>query len=280
VRADDVDGVVAALLSQGADSAFTATSTHAFLWRATDGGAHGVNHDERVRLRRQERDPEWIETGAVYAMRTAAFRSSGHRFSGRIALFEVPPLRALEIDEPADLEIARALAPLADRAARRDALPARVAAVVLDFDGVITDNRVLTAEDGTEAVMCDRGDGMGIERLQAAGVPVIVLSKERNPVVTARCTKLGVECVQGIEDKGAALTELMKDRGFDPADVVFVGNDVNDLECLAAVGAGVAVGDAYAAAREAADIVLSRPGGRGAVRELADMILEGQEEHR
>jgi N-acylneuraminate cytidylyltransferase len=110
--------------------------------------------------------------------------------------------------------------------------------------------------------------------LHNAGLPIVVLSKERDPVVAARCRKLGVEFVQAVDDKVGAFREWMSERVLDPTGVVFVGNDVNDVECLLAAGCGVVPADAHPSARAAADIVLSRPGGRGAVRELADLVLE------
>ena len=276
----DIDGVVGALEAQGTDCAFSATPSHAFVWRLGEGSATGVNHDERVRLRRQDRAPEWIETGAVYAMRTDVFRRAAHRFCGSVALYEVPPLRAMEIDEPDDLARARVLAPLVEARDRARRLPNRVAAVVLDFDGVLTDNRVLTTTDGVEAVSSDRSDGLGIERLRKAGIPVMVLSKEQNPVVTARCRKLGIECVQGTDDKIGAMSALLATHELEWSEVVFVGNDINDVECLRAAGLGVAVADAWPAAVAAADLVLTRAGGRGAVRELADLILASREAPR
>ncbi len=159
------------------------------------------------------------------------------------------------------------------RRGERDALLREVELLVLDFDGVLTDNRVLVHEDGTESVWCHRGDGWGIARLKDAGLPVVVLSTETNGVVTARCRKLGVDCLQGQDDKGAALHRLLQARGVDAARVAFVGNDVNDLECLRAVGVPIAVADATGPARDAAVLVTTLPGGFGAVREVADWIL-------
>ncbi len=156
-----------------------------------------------------------------------------------------------------------------------DRLPARPAALVMDFDGVFTDNRVLVDQDGREAVRCDRSDGLGLERLRDLGLPLLVLSKERNPVVGARCAKLRLECLQGVDDKRPALERWCAERGLDLARVVYVGNDVNDLACFAAVGCAVAVADAHADALEAADVVLTKRGGRGALRELADLLAPG-----
>jgi YrbI family 3-deoxy-D-manno-octulosonate 8-phosphate phosphatase len=272
--AADIDGVVDLVVDGGAGSAFTAARTHRFLWRNGMGGVEAVNHDAACRPRRQDREPEYVETGAVYAMRTDGFRSARHRFFGTIRLFEVPAQRALEIDDAGDLALAEALAGVLPREDAERRLPERIAALALDFDGVLTDNRVVTLEDGTEAIVSDRSDGFGIERLRKAGIPMVVLSKERNPVVAARCRKLSLECVQATEDKASALLAWMNAKSIEPAQVVFVGNDLNDVECLRLAGCGVAVSDAHPAARAAADLVLSRPGGHGAVRELVDLVVE------
>ncbi len=284
VEPSDIDGAIAPVASGVADCVFTAAPTHAFLWRASEHGAVGVNHDHAARLRRQDREPEYVEAGSVYAMRTQGFREAGHRFFGRIALHEIPAERALEIDEPIDLVIAESLetvlaaSPHAPTSGRTDdfpghRLPDQIDALVFDFDGVLTDNRVITLQDGTEAVIADRSDGLGIERLRDAGVRMLVLSKERNPVVAARCAKLRLDCLQGVDEKGPALVRWIDDQGMDARHVVFVGNDVNDLDCLRLAGCGVVVGDAHPDAVSIADVVLTRSGGRGAVRELSDLVL-------
>jgi N-acylneuraminate cytidylyltransferase len=149
----------------------------------------------------------------------------------------------------------------------------RVRMLVLDFDGVLTDNTVTVTSEGVESVTCWRGDGIGTAALEAAGVPVLVLSKERDPVVRMRCDKLGLECHQGVDDKAPMLVTLLAERGIDPADVAYVGNDVNDLGCLALVGMPVVVADAHPDVIAAACYVTRAPGGRGAVREVCDHII-------
>lgn len=276
--AAEIDGTLAVLTADDADCAFTGARSHAFLWRLTPEGALAVNHDPSLRPRRQDQAPEYADTGAVYAMRTEGFRRSGHRFFGRIAVHPVPPEHALEIDSATDLLLAETLVRESESEERRQALPEKVAGLALDFDGVLTDNRVMTFQDGAEAVTCDRSDGLGIGMLLKAGVPMVVLSKEANPVVSARCRKLGLECIQGLDDKRSAFVRWMEEHELDPAGVVFVGNDVNDLECLRLAGCGVVVHDAYPEALAEADLVLRRPGGQGAVRELADLILADTKE--
>lgn len=147
--------------------------------------------------------------------------------------------------------------------------------VVFDFDGVFTDNRVLVDQDGKEAVFCSRADGLGLQALRRLGVGSLVLSTETNPVVSARARKLGIECVQGLGDtKWAALRQILSDRALDPDRVAYVGNDINDLDCLRHVGVSICVADAYPAALEAARYVTTRLGGMGAVREVCDLLVE------
>jgi N-acylneuraminate cytidylyltransferase len=158
---------------------------------------------------------------------------------------------------------------------RHRAMPVRIDLLALDFDGVVTDNRVWVDEKGREMVAAYRSDSLIINKLKQAGVQVVILSSEVNPVVAARAKKMGVEAVHGvnIHEKGDVLKELLAERKIDPAHVVYVGNDINDLPCFDLVGWSVAVADALPEVVRAADYVLSKPGGHGAVRELCDLIL-------
>ena len=148
-----------------------------------------------------------------------------------------------------------------------------IKAIAFDFDGVFTDNRVYVAQSGEEMVACDRSDGMGISMLRKTGIPLVIISTEKNPVVAIRGAKLQVEVLQGIEDKLPTLSNWAACHDIALSDVAFVGNDINDVECLAGAGLGVVVADAYPVAAAAADMQLSRDGGRGAVREIADLWL-------
>ncbi|MBF0295830.1 MAG: HAD hydrolase family protein [Magnetococcales bacterium] len=182
---------------------------------------------------------------------------------------------------PASLaeEVLHFIGYLADRHARgleagsEVASPVRVDAVVFDFDGVLTDNRVLVRQDGIESVTCSRGDGMGFGLLRKAGIPVFIMSTETNPVVSARAAKLKVPVMQAVEDKGSAVRELCEREGFAPERILFVGNDINDLPAFRVVGYPVAVGDAMPVVKQAAWRVLRTPGGAGVVRELMQDVL-------
>ena len=273
---EDIDGTVKALLEENADSALAVTPFHYFLWQKDQhGNAVGINHDKRVRPLRQECEPQFMEAGSVYVMRTRGFKSSEHRFFGKTAMYVMPAERCMEIDDPHDIAVAEALMRERERESKIKALPNYIAALIFDFDGVFTDNRVIVFEDGHEAVLCDRGDGMGISLLKKTGIPSLVLSTGENSVVNARCKKLGLPCIRGIPDKKEeVLKTWLRKHGIDPAHAVYVGNDVNDVGCLQAVGCGVVVRDAHELAKSAARIILASPGGRGAVREIVDLITK------
>ncbi|WP_405880146.1 N-acylneuraminate cytidylyltransferase [Streptomyces sp. NBC_01384] len=306
---EDIDGVAAAVVENGADTALTVAPFHGFIWRdaaddpaavdtsrtsevagatkvahstatvtatatATDGGGYGVNHDKSFRPRRQDRPQDLLETGAAYAMDAAGLREHQHRFFGRTELVRTDPARVLEIDDPHDLARARALAPLFD-ANRPGALPTAedIDAVVLDFDGTQTDDRVLIDSDGREFVSVHRGDGLGIAALRKSGLTMLILSTEQNPVVAARARKLKIPVLHGIDRKDLALKQWCEEQGIAPERVLYVGNDVNDLPCFALVGWPVAVASAHDVVRGAARAVTTVPGGDGAIREIASWIL-------
>ena len=297
---EDLDGVAGAVVENGADTALTVAPFHGFIWRdadddpavvdtratqavgggttvanttATDGG-YGVNHDKSFRPRRQDRPQDLLETGAAYAMDAAGLREHKHRFFGRTELVRTDPARVLEIDDPHDLARARALAPLFD-ANRPGALPTAddIDAVVLDFDGTQTDDRVLIDSDGREFVSVHRGDGLGIAALRKSGLTMLILSTEQNPVVAARARKLKIPVLHGIDRKDLALKQWCEEQGIAPERVLYVGNDVNDLPCFALVGWPVAVASAHDVVRGAARAVTTVPGGDGAIREIASWIL-------
>jgi N-acylneuraminate cytidylyltransferase len=264
-----IDEAVAAIHDGGYDSAFSAFETYGFLWgRTAEGTAQAINHDASHRPRRQDREPHYLETGAFYAFDAAGFRAAEHRFFGRIAIIEVPEQSAVEIDDEHQFAMASALAPLLEEPA-----PIDVDAVVTDFDGVHTDDKVLVDAEGRETVRVGRDDGMGVGLLRKAGIPVLILSTETNPVVRARAGKLRVPVLHGVEDKAAALRVWAEESGIPLERVAYLGNDVNDLAVMELVGWPVAVADARPEVRRAARVVLTRAGGDGAVRELADRVL-------
>ena len=143
---------------------------------------------------------------------------------------------------------------------------------VFDFDGVFTDNAVYVTETGVESVKCSRSDGLGLSRLKSVGIDALIISTEKNSVVSVRARKLDIECIQGVQNKAEALNKLAHDRSLDLNTVMFLGNDINDIPAFKLVGIPVAVADAY---QEVIPYTIHRTkcaGGKGAVREICDEI--------
>jgi 3-deoxy-D-manno-octulosonate 8-phosphate phosphatase (KDO 8-P phosphatase) len=148
----------------------------------------------------------------------------------------------------------------------------RIRLVAFDFDGVFTDDAVYVLQDGTEAVRCFRGDGLGLRKLERLGIASVIISTESNPVVSQRARKLRVACVQDCPDKRAVLESYAAERGVTLAETAFVGNDINDLACLRCVGLPVVVRNAHPDVVSAALYQTRIGGGQGAVREICDLF--------
>ncbi|MDT7041543.1 KdsC family phosphatase [Candidatus Nitronereus thalassa] len=144
--------------------------------------------------------------------------------------------------------------------------------IVYDFDGVMTDNRVLTMEDGREGVWVSRADGLGIELIKNKGIPQIILSTETNKVVKARAKKVGLPILMGVKDKRATLTQYCQKKRLPLSSILYIGNDVNDLEAMKLVGFPIAPADAHPTICKMANKVLQTRGGEGVIRELADLL--------
>lgn len=152
----------------------------------------------------------------------------------------------------------------------------KIEAVVTDFDGVHTDDSVYVDEHGNESVRCSRSDGMGITALKEAGFKLLILSKERNPVVSRRGEKLNVEVIQGCDNKLEALQKWLALHNLSSQQCIYVGNDINDLECLQYVGISVSPVDAHESISHAVAWKLSSMGGNGAIREMSDVLIEAK----
>ena len=253
------------------------------MWRLLDSGhlesllKNELN--EPYNMPRQKLPPTYWQTGHIDVIRPATIMEMDS-MSGEVILpLILDPKYTVDIDNLGDwhrtewMLLHNELDFVRPGPAPRP-LPEQVKLLILDFDGVLTDNRVWVDAEGRELVAAHRGDGWGVALLRERGFEVVVLSSETDPVVEARCRKLGVPFIQGLTDKATALHKLIEEREVDPACVIYLGNDVNDVPCFPLVACAVVVADAHPQARAQADLVLTRSGGRGAVRELCDLLLD------
>lgn len=272
-EAGQLDAALAQFDREGCDSMLSVVRFCGFVWRTDGAGvAAPCSYDPGARPRRQEIHDTFLETGSFYVFTRVLFEATGARLGGRIATFAVPEHDAIDIDEPADLERARA-------EARRRGLAETVDLagfewLLLDVDGTLTDGAMYYGEGGDELKRFDTRDGHGIGQFHAAGGRVALFTGERSQAAARRAAKLAIDhVVIGCRDKAAALDELCTRFGVARERVIAIGDDVNDLPLVGRVGMFVATADARPEVRAAADWITTAGGGHGAVRELADRLV-------
>ncbi|HUE99167.1 MAG TPA: HAD hydrolase family protein [Anaerolineales bacterium] len=232
---------------------------------------------------RQTLPPVYWQTGHIDAIRVTTIKQKKSLTGDVVYPLVIDPRYTLDIDNLSDWAKYEALAnsglemvfPGTTFVVKR-LMPEKIELIICDFDGVITDNRVWTDQDGTESVAAYRSDSMRVKELRAMGIEVMILSSEQNRVVEARAKKMGVEAIHGVgvHDKGRVMREVLEQKNVRAEDVIYIGNDLNDLPCFEVAGWSVAVADAYPEVIHAADFILSKAGGHGALRELCDLILK------
>ncbi len=167
-----------------------------------------------------------------------------------------------------------------DPSAEAQRRAAAVRLLVLDVDGVLTDGRLYFGADGESLKVFDVRDGLGVKLLREAGVEVAILSSRSSPIVERRARELGIgQVIQGASDKGAAFATLAGSLALPLDTCAFLGDDWPDIAALSQAGFAAAVADAAPEVRRCAHWTSTAPGGRGAVRELAEFILRAQGRH-
>jgi YrbI family 3-deoxy-D-manno-octulosonate 8-phosphate phosphatase len=228
---------------------------------------------------RQLLPPVYWQTGHIDAIRVSTIKDKKSLTGNVIYPLVIDPRYTVDIDNLSDWAKYEALAKsgleMVTPGKTKRPMPEKIDLILCDFDGVITDNRVWVDQDGHETVVAYRSDSVRVKDLRAIGIEVMILSSEPNRVVEARARKMGVEAVHGValHEKGRVMREILEQKHLKPENVVFIGNDINDLPCFEEAGWSVAVADAFPDVIRAADFVLSKNGGHGALREMCDLIL-------
>lgn len=228
---------------------------------------------------RQMLPPVYWQTGHIDVIRVSTIMRKHSLTGDLIYPLVIDPRYTVDIDNLSDWAKYEALVysglEMVTPGRMKRPMPEKIDLVVCDFDGVITDNRVWVDQDGRESVAAYRSDSIRIRELREQGIDVLILSSEPNRVVEARAKKMGVEAIHGIgiQEKGRVMREVLAQKSIRAENVIFVGNDLNDLPCFEVAGWSVAVADAYPEVIRAADFVLSKAGGHGALRELCDLLL-------
>ncbi|CAI2765390.1 acylneuraminate cytidylyltransferase [Flavobacterium collinsii] len=263
----DINTALARITNESFDSAISVVKTHRFIWNKQ---GQPMNYDIFNRPRRQDFEGLLIENGAVYCSTKEAFLDKKNRISGKIGLVEMSEDTLIEIDNLSDWNSIETLLIGRQKALKQNQ---KIEYLVLDVDGVFTDGSVYYDKDGEMAKKFDMRDGMGLEILRQNGVEVVVLTSENSKLVEQRMKKLQIKnTFLGVKDKYSFLKHFIKGRNSSFAAVAYVGDDVNDLTNICSCGWSFAPANAVDIVKMNADIVLSHHSGKGAIREVCDII--------
>ncbi|GEL12399.1 N-acylneuraminate cytidylyltransferase [Flavobacterium glycines] len=256
------------------DSALTVVNTHRFSWNA-DGTPQ--NYDVFNRPRRQDFEGLLIENGAAYATTKAAFVHSKNRVSAKTGLVQMPENTLVEIDSMTDWKIVEELLTSRLKKAKKHH---RIDYLVLDVDGVFTNGQVFYSAEGELAKAFDMRDGMGLEILRQNQVEVVVMTSENSPLVAQRMKKLQIEnTFLGVKDKYAFLQHFVKEKNTSFNALAYIGDDVNDLANICAVGWSFAPANATEIVKQNADYLLTKVSAAGAIREACEWIMKYNERY-
>lgn len=276
LKAGDLNRGFAVFQESGTESVLSVVRQKRFHWAVDEQGlAKPTNYDVLRRPRRQEFDGYLVENGAFYITSRERLLVSGNRVSGRIKIVEMSADTFFEIDEPSDWIIIEAL--MRRNGIRPPKAPwPEIKMFLTDCDGCLTDGGMYYSEQGDELKKFNTRDGMGFSLLREKGIITGIITSESVELNRRRAKKLKLDILEsGCTDKKTTVLRLCEKYGIRPENVAYMGDDLNDVEALKSVGLGICPADAQPCARACARMVTKARGGEGAVREAAEIILEG-----
>ena len=271
LRSDDIDGGFELFRQPDCDSVLSVVRQYRFIWKNDENGiASPVNYDIFNRPRRQDFDGYIMENGAFYITSRRNLLESRNRVSGRIKAYEMPENTAFEIDEPDDWTIIEQLM----KKEKGNDKSGRIKMLLTDCDGCLTDGGMYYSEQGDELKKFNTRDGMAFAILKQRGIITGMITSENVELNRRRAEKMQLdELHMGVKDKLSVVKELAKKYSVSMDEIAYIGDDINDLPVLKAVGLACCPKDANDEARSAANYVAFACGGQGVVREVADMII-------
>lgn len=251
---------------QGGDSLLTAVAFSRFIW--TQGGIP-LNYDPLRRPRRQDFQPSCVENGAFYFTKIPTLQATKCRLGGRILVHVMPEESFVEIDEPNDwAKVAAAM-----QLVWNPTEVSRIKAVVIDVDGTLTDGGMYYGFDGEALKKFNTRDGVAISQLMNSGFEVLVCTGENSRAVDARIEKLRIRhYLKGVDDKVKAISGWLSDHQLGWSNVLYVGDELNDLEALKRAAYSICPRDAHPEVARVARKVSEWNGGEGVVRTVVDHL--------
>jgi N-acylneuraminate cytidylyltransferase len=256
------------------DSMLTCVRNYRFFWTET---GESMNYNYMARPRRQDFHGMLMENGAFYINKVDNILTTGNRLSGKIGIYEMPEYTATEIDEPDDWTILENIKRKHTVVNDVESCP-KIKLLLSDIDGTLTDGGMYYSESGDELKKFNTRDGMGFALLRAKGVKVGIITSENRILNKRRADKLQMDfLVQGKKNGGklAVAKDICKQLGITLENVAYIGDDINCVELLSAVGLAACPLDAVSAVKQVPGIIiLSHKGGDGCLREFSEEIIE------
>lgn len=267
----DIDNALEYFVKKKADSLFSAAVLEDYtIWEVKNGVPASLTFDYKLRGRRQDRDPLYLENGSIYVFRPEVLKKFNNRLGGNIAIYEMDYWKSYEIDKLEDLEVCEYY--MKNKILKNKLVFKGVELIAYDFDGVFTDNKVYLKSNGAESVIVNRSDGLAVDLLRKKGLRQMIITTETNEVVALRAKKLNMPLLRGVNNKKEALLDYCRQNNISPKKVIYIGNDLNDFEVMKSVGYPVCPLDACGEIKAVSKIVLNTKGGGGVARELINYI--------
>jgi len=272
LTSEDLTSALELFFHEGYDSMLSGVITKRFYWNPKTG--EPLNYDYRNRPRRQEFDGIFMENGAFYITKREILLSTRNRLGGKIGFFSMPVISSFEIDEPEDWDIVEYLLTKYKKGRFLQKIK-KIKLVVVDADGTLTDGGMYYTKNGEFAKKFNTRDGKGLELLRERGIKVALITSENSEITLKRMEKLNVdEVYMGVKDKLSVLSGIARRSNIGLDEILYMGDDVNDMQCLQSVGFSACPADAVYDVKLLVDYVCQKNGGEGAVREICDLILK------
>lgn len=276
LTSDDLCNALDEYLENDFDSMLSVVRFKRFLW---DSNGSPINYDYKHRPRRQEFQGILLENGAFYINTVGNILKHRNRLSGRIGFYEMPEYTWVELDEPDDWILAEHLM----RKYQRERIlrsKTEIKLFLSDVDGTLTDGGMYYSSTGELLKKFNTRDGMGFELLRKTGIKVGIITSEKSEIARRRAEKLKLDFVLvGVQDKLKEVQKLCEELSISLREVAYIGDDINDLPLLRAVGLSACPGDAVDDVKNAVDYIATRKGGEGCVREFIELILNWREKY-
>lgn len=267
LESSHIDEMFKEMIDGSFDSALTCVRTKRFFW---NHNGEPINYDYKNRPRRQDFEGIFMENGACYINSVANIKKYKNRLFGKISIYVMPDYTGFELDEEDDWFICEFFMKKYILSKNKS----KIKLFVSDVDGVLTDSGMYYSENGDELKKFNTKDGMGFQILKENNIKTAIITSENTKMVERRTKKLNIDFLfQGVKDKKEIILNLCKNLNISPDEIAYIGDDINDLECIKLCGLTACPNDAIKIIKNFAHYISPFNGGQGAVRDFVEYIF-------